>query len=86
VNRAFSPSLDEVERAQRLVAAFAAQQAAGAGAFSFEGKMVDMPMLRAAQRILARRGTVDACCVLRIATQHVARSTQPTRILMHSSV
>ncbi len=56
VNRAFSPSLDEVERAQRLVAAFAAQQAAGAGAFSFEGKMVDMPMLRAAQRILARRG------------------------------
>jgi citrate lyase beta subunit len=56
VNRAFSPSAGEMERAQRLVQAFAAQQAAGAGAFTFEGKMVDMPMLRAAQRILARGG------------------------------
>ncbi len=54
INRAFSPDAAEVERAQRLVVAFAAQQAAGAGAFTFEGKMVDMPMLRAAQRILAR--------------------------------
>lgn len=54
VNRAFSPSAAEIERAQRLVQAFAEQQAAGAGAFTFEGKMVDMPMLRAAQRILAR--------------------------------
>ena len=57
VNRAFSPSAAEVERAQRLVWAFAEQQAAGAGAFTFEGKMVDMPMLRAAQRILARGTT-----------------------------
>jgi citrate lyase beta subunit len=54
VNRAFSPSAAEIERAQRLVQAFTEQQAAGAGAFTFEGKMVDMPMLRAAQRILAR--------------------------------
>ncbi len=54
VNRAFSPTPEEVERAQRLVAAFAAQQAAGAGAFTFEGKMVDMPMLRGAERVLAR--------------------------------
>ena len=56
IDRAFSPTAAEVARAQRLVEAFAAQQAAGAGAFTFEGKMVDMPMLRAAQRILTRAG------------------------------
>ncbi|MBK8047019.1 MAG: CoA ester lyase [Anaerolineales bacterium] len=56
VNRAFSPSPEEVDRAQRLVDAFAAQQAAGAGAFTFEGKMVDMPMVRAAEKVLARSG------------------------------
>jgi citrate lyase beta subunit len=54
VNRAFSPTAAEVERAQRLVAAFDEQQAAGAGAFTFEGKMVDMPMLLAARKVIAR--------------------------------
>lgn len=54
VNRTFSPSPEEVERARRLVAAFDDQQAAGAGAFTFDGKMVDMPMLVAARKILAR--------------------------------
>ena len=57
VNRTFSPSPEEVERARRLVAAFDAQQAAGAGAFTFDGKMVDMPMLVAARKVLARAGT-----------------------------
>jgi citrate lyase beta subunit len=55
VNRTFSPSPEEVERARRLVAAFDEQQASGAGAFTFDGKMVDMPMLVAARKILARR-------------------------------
>ncbi|BAL99668.1 citrate lyase beta subunit [Caldilinea aerophila DSM 14535 = NBRC 104270] len=54
VNRAFSPTEEEIERARRLVQAFEEHQAAGAGAFSFEGKMVDMPMVVAARKILAR--------------------------------
>ena len=54
VNRAFSPTPEEIDRAQQLIQAFAAQQAAGAGAFTFEGKMVDMPMLVAARKVLAR--------------------------------
>jgi len=54
VNRSFSSSPEEVDRAQRLVQAFEEQQAAGAGAFTFEGKMVDMPMLVAARKVLAR--------------------------------
>ena len=56
VNSAFSPTPEEVERARRLVAAFDEQQAAGAGAFTFDGKMVDMPMLLAARKVLARAG------------------------------
>ena len=54
VNRVFSPSPEEIERAQRLIQAFEEQQAAGAGAFTFEGAMVDMPMLVAARKVLAR--------------------------------
>ena len=54
VNCTFSPTPEEIDRAQRLIQAFAAQQAAGAGAFTFEGKMVDMPMLVAARKVLAR--------------------------------
>jgi citrate lyase beta subunit len=53
-NRVFAPSPQEVTAAQRLVAAFEEQQAAGAGAFALEGKMVDMPILRTAERLLAR--------------------------------
>jgi citrate lyase beta subunit len=54
VNRSFSPSVAEIDHARRLVAAFDTQLAAGAGAFTFEGKMVDMPMLIAARKVLAR--------------------------------
>ena len=57
-NRAFTPAPEEVERAQRLIRVFAEQQAAGAGAFELDGKMVDMPMVRAARRVLARAGIV----------------------------
>ena len=56
VNAAFSPTPEEVERARRLVAAFDEQLAAGAGAFTFDGRMVDMPMLVAARKVLARAG------------------------------
>jgi citrate lyase beta subunit len=52
VNAAFSPDPQEVEQARRLVAAFDEQL--GAGAFTFDGKMVDMPMLVAARKVLAR--------------------------------
>ncbi len=53
---AFTPEPEEVERALRLIAAFEAHQAQGKGAFAHEGKMVDMPMVRAAKRLLARAG------------------------------
>ncbi len=52
----FTPSPEEVERAKRLIEAFETHQAEGTGVFAFEGKMVDMPMIRAAKRVLARAG------------------------------
>lgn len=54
VNAAFTPSAKEVDEAQRLVAAFAQAEADGRMAISFEGKMVDVPHLTRARKILAR--------------------------------
>jgi len=54
LNRVFAPSPDEIERAQRLVEAHAAHQAAGTGAFELDGKMVDLPVVRAAERVLEK--------------------------------
>jgi citrate lyase beta subunit len=54
INAAFTPSVEAVTQAQRLIEAYAQQQAAGAGAFAYEGKMVDMPLIRAAEHVLAR--------------------------------
>ncbi len=55
VNAAFAPSAAELEWAQRVVAAF---EAAGSGVFSLDGRMVDAPVLRLAQRTLAKSHTV----------------------------
>ena len=50
----FTPSDDQVAAARRLIQAYDEQQALGIGAFAFEGKMIDMPALRAAQQVLAK--------------------------------
>ena len=60
VNAAFTPSLEDVDRARRLVAAFAEAEAEGRMAFAFEGEMVDVPHLTRAQRILARAEAISA--------------------------
>lgn len=56
IHDVFTPSDEEVARASRLIDAFEKHQQAGAGAFQHEGKMVDMPMVRAARRVLVRAG------------------------------
>jgi citrate lyase subunit beta/citryl-CoA lyase len=47
INDAFTPGADELALAERIVAAFAS----GAGAVSIDGKMYDIPHLKAAQRL-----------------------------------
>lgn len=54
IAQAFTPSAEEVDRARRLVEAHARLQEQGTGVFVFEGRMVDRPMVRAAERLLAR--------------------------------
>jgi citrate lyase beta subunit len=60
INQAFTPSPHAVERAQWLVDAFTAHEAAGTGVFVFEGKAVDMPVVLAARRLLARYEAIQA--------------------------
>ena len=52
INEAFTPGPAEIERARRIVDAFAENQ--NAGAISLDGKMLDEPHLKQARRILAR--------------------------------
>jgi citrate lyase beta subunit len=59
VQAAFTPSLKDIEQAKALMEAFRFHQEQGKGAFEFEGKMVDMPVIRRAQNILNRAGFGD---------------------------
>ena len=51
INAAFTPSVDEVARAQAIVDAFAANP--GVGVLQVDGKMVDAPHLKQAKHILS---------------------------------
>jgi citrate lyase subunit beta / citryl-CoA lyase len=53
INRAFSPSPAEIERAEKIVAAFAADP--GVGTIGMDGEMLDMPHLKRAQAVLLMR-------------------------------
>lgn len=55
INAAFTPAGAEIARAQAIVDLFAANP--GAGVISYDGRMLDRPHLRLAERILARAGT-----------------------------
>ncbi len=54
VNRCFTPSAEEITWARRVIDAFRASQHAGRGAFALDGKMIDLPVVRQAERILAQ--------------------------------
>ncbi len=51
INEAFTPSAEAIAEAERIVAAFAA--AGDTGVTSLDGKMLDIPHLKAAERLLA---------------------------------
>lgn len=56
VQEAFTPSDEAVAYARRIVETFEASQKEGKGAYSLDGKMIDMPLLKNAQKVLARAG------------------------------
>ena len=52
INESFMPSAEEVAHAQRIIAVFAANL--GAGTVGLDGKMIDIPHLKQAERVLAQ--------------------------------
>ncbi|WP_104666790.1 HpcH/HpaI aldolase/citrate lyase family protein [Ensifer adhaerens] len=54
LNDGFSPSEAELDRARRLIDAADAASADGVGAFVFEGKFVDLPIVTRARALLLR--------------------------------
>jgi citrate lyase beta subunit len=65
IHAAFTPMMEEIRQAKRLMAAHNAHQSGGTGVFAFDGKMVDMPLVRAAEGVLARavRAGIDVDAV-----------------------
>lgn len=59
INDVFTPTSDEVQRAQRVVAQFEAAERSGSGVVVGEdGRMVDVAVVRAARDVLSRARTV----------------------------
>jgi citrate lyase beta subunit len=54
VQDTFTPSDEAITNAQRVVDASQEHQKAGVGAFALDGKMIDAPVVRAAEWVLAR--------------------------------
>lgn len=59
INRMFSPQPDELEYAQRVVAAFDEAQARGDGSVAVGGQLVDLPIVMRAQRLLEMNKTLQ---------------------------
>ena len=54
VQEAFTPSDSALEYAKRIVESFESSQKEGKGAYALDGKMIDMPLLKNAQKVLDR--------------------------------
>lgn len=53
LNEGFTPSAAEVDTARRMIAAYEKAYAEGRGSVSFDGKMIDVPIVERAQRTVA---------------------------------
>jgi citrate lyase subunit beta / citryl-CoA lyase len=60
VNREYSPTADEVAYATRIVTEDAVHAAAGRGSWSLDGKMIDVPIVVRAERLLERHKAIVA--------------------------
>ncbi|HEY7240576.1 MAG TPA: CoA ester lyase [Burkholderiales bacterium] len=60
VNEEYSPSAQELELARKIVAENAKAQAAGRASFAIDGKMIDVPVVERARRLLERAAAIAA--------------------------
>jgi citrate lyase subunit beta/citryl-CoA lyase len=54
LNEEYAPNPDEVAFARRVIEENAAASAAGRGSFQIDGKMIDVPIVERAERLLAK--------------------------------
>jgi citrate lyase subunit beta/citryl-CoA lyase len=59
LNAAFTPTADEVAHARRLIEADRQAAAEGRGSFSVDGKMIDIPVIERARKLIARHEAID---------------------------
>ena len=59
INQTFSPSPEEVEYARQVVAAWDRAEAEGRGSVALEGRMIDVPVVRRAQNLLALAEAIE---------------------------
>jgi citrate lyase subunit beta/citryl-CoA lyase len=60
LNEAFSPGETEIAQAHRVIAADRTARAEGRGAVALDGRMIDVPVVRRAERLLARAAAIAA--------------------------
>ena len=60
LNEEFPPSAEAVDHARRVIDAYADAQKAGKGAITVDGKMIDVPIVIRAERLLARYEAIRA--------------------------
>ena len=59
INQIFSPSPEEVEYARQVMAAWDRAEAEGRGSVALEGRMIDVPVVRRAQNLLALAEAIE---------------------------
>lgn len=72
-NEAFSPQAAAVERARALLATFEAAMATGQATCTFEGRMVDAPVVTQAKQLIARADALEGITARRQASIAVNR-------------
>ena len=60
INETFSPDPEDVAYARRVVEAWDEAEAAGRGSLSIDGRMVDVPVVKRAQNLLAQAAAIEA--------------------------
>lgn len=60
VNEEYGPRPDEIARASRIIEAAQAAQGEGRASFQLDGRMIDIPIIERARRLLERQRHIDA--------------------------
>lgn len=65
INEVFSPSPEEIAYARKIMEAWEQAEAEGRGSLAMDGRMVDVPVVKRAQNLLAFADAIDAAVAAR---------------------